>query len=268
MTGRPIRALITDDEPSARDSVRALLARTPDVETVGECADGPETLRSLIELRPDHLFLDVQLPGWNGVETLERIPDDQMPVVVFVTAFEDYALPAFDHHAADYLLKPYSDSRFNLALARVRERLEQRSAGELRRSLVALAERAMAVSRGRAEGFTRPEYLKCVPVGTATGVVMVPTSEIRWVEAAGDYARLHTGTRTFLVRSTMAALEERLDPAGFVRIHRSTIISLDRLQEIRGAPSSDHVVVLKDGTSLPISDRGREHLSRALGIRL
>jgi two-component system LytT family response regulator len=264
---RRIRALICDDEPAARDSIRTLLQREPDVETVAECATGPDTLRCLLELRPDLLFLDVQLPGWNGVEVLQQTPAEAMPVVIFVTAFDDYALPAFDHKAADYLLKPYSDARFSLALGRARERLDHRSTLDLRRDVLALAERVA----GPEPGLTRPaagSYLKCLPMGTATGLSLVRTSEIKWVEAAGDYAKVHAEGRSFLLRATMQGLERRLDPSKFIRIHRSTIINLDFVQEIRGSHGAEYAIVLKDGTSRPASERGREQLARALGIRL
>ena len=269
MTAHRIRALITDDEPAGRDSIRSLLARHPDVEVVGECSTGPETVRAVADLHPDLLFLDVQLPGRSGVEVLREIPDELKPVVIFVTAYDEYALRAFDLFAADYLLKPYSDARFHTAVARARQRLDQQSLGELRGALLALADRARAT--GVAEpsaGQAGAKRLERLTIRTAGGVSILRTDEIAWIEATGDYARVHAGGKSFLIRTTMGSLERRLAPESFVRIHRSTIVNVSFVRELRGSATTEYAVVLKDGTVRKISGRGREQLARALDVRL
>ena len=271
---RPIRVLITDDEPAARRSIRALLAPCADVRVVGECVTAQETVRAILDGQPDLLFLDVQLPGASGLEVLARVPPQSMPVVVFVTAYDEYAVSAFDHHAADYLLKPYSDSRFRTALERARLRLRERGLEELRGRLLELAADAGQVAPGEAERpapaatASRSPHTRRLAVRTGDRVTILPAGEVEWVEATADYVRLHAAGRVHLLRSTMSALERRLDPSRFVRVHRSTIVNIDFVREIRGSTDADYLAVLRDGTTRRVSGRGRELLSRLLGERI
>lgn len=266
---RPLRAVITDDEPSGRDSVRVLLAREPDVDTVAECATALETVQAVTEHRPDLLFLDVQLPGPGGLEALERIAPQDMPVVVVVTAHDEYALRAFDVHAADYLLKPYSDARFRIALARARQRLEQDALERLRRGLLALARRAGGETVAGAGPARRAGgYVERLAVPTSTGLRILRMDEIAWIEAARDHACVHTAAGAWIVRLTMGGLERRLDPARFARIHRSTIVNVDFVTDLEGSPSRDYAVVLRNGVRRPVSGRGREQLARLLELRI
>jgi two-component system, LytTR family, response regulator len=261
-----IRVVITDDEPTARAGLRALLAHEPDLTVVGECANAAATLRALVDLAPDLLFLDVQLPGLSGIELLDRIPPTRAPVVVFVTAYDQYAVPAFDHHAADYLLKPYSDDRFRLALSRARQRLEHRELRGLRQRVLDLA---AAVDPGsepiHADSPTSPHYITRLVVKSARRTVVVSVDQITWIEAAGDYARLHVDTKSYLHRATMAELEARLDPSRFVRIHRSTIVNIGALAEVRQVNAEEYVAMLTNGCLRPVSKRGRENLGQLLG---
>ena len=264
-----IRVLISDDEPAANASVRSLLAKHPEAVLVGECSTGPETLRAVFDLRPDVLFLDVQLPGKSGVEVLGEIPIEALPAVVFVTAYDQYALQAFDNHAVDYLLKPYNDARFHLAFERAKARLELGALADDRRRLVALVDEIRQRDRLPTQFEPPgPPYPERLPIRTAAGVIVIPVAEIGWVEAAGDYLRIHTGEQSYVTRCTMTALESRLDPARFVRVHRSTLVNLAYVRELKGTPATDYVVVLRDGAKRGISGRGREELSRALGVRL
>jgi two-component system LytT family response regulator len=257
-----VRALITDDEPAGRASVRALLARDARVEIVGECATGPETIRAIRDSHPDLLFLDVQLPGQSGIAALNEVPEEIRPVVIFVTAHDAHALHAFEFEAADYLLKPYSDARFRKALDRGIARLDRGRVSELRRRLIEIAaglgdaSDEAPVSRASAR----------LAVRTASGVRLIDTDDVMWIEAERDYARLRTRAGEFLLRTTMSALERRLDPRRFVRIHRSTIANLEFIAELRDADAGDSEVVLRTGARLRASERGRRVLMRALHV--
>lgn len=257
-----VRVLITDDEPAGRASVRALLAQDARVEIVGECATGPETIRAVRDHHPDLIFLDVQLPGQSGIAALADVPEELRPVVIFVTAFDAHALHAFDLEAADYLLKPYSDTRFRKALDRGLARLDRGRVSELRRRLLEIAgglgETSDEAPTGR--GASR------LAVRTGNGVRLIDTNDVMWIEAERDYARLRTRAGEFLLRTTMAALERRLDPRRFVRIHRSTIANLEFVAELRDADAGDSEVVLRSGARLRASERGRRVLLRALHV--
>jgi two-component system LytT family response regulator len=257
-----VRVLITDDEPAGRASVRALLARDARVELVGECATGPDTVRAIRDHHPDLLFLDVQLPGQSGIAALAEVPEETRPVVIFVTAFDAHALHAFDLEAADYLLKPYSDARFRKALDRGIARLDRGRVGELRRRLLELAG---ALPGAESEG-TGARPASRLAVRTAGGVRLIDVDDVMWVEAERDYARLRTRGGEFLLRTTMTALERRLDPRRFVRIHRSTIANIQFVAELRDADAGDSEVVLRTGDRLRASERGRRVLLRVLHV--
>jgi two-component system LytT family response regulator len=238
-----IRALVVDDEPLARRGIRVRLERAADVEVIGESANGPEAVAAIRELSPDLVFLDVQMPGLDGFGVVEQVGAERMPPVVFVTAYDAHALKAFDVHALDYLLKPIDDERFDVAVERARRRITERAA--LGRQLAAvLAElrdrRILIKDRGK--------------------VIIVNEADVDWVEAEGDYVRIHTGGRGHLLRETMAAMAERLDPARFARIHRSTIVNVSRIRELKPHPNREYTVVLHDGTRLKLSRGYRDAL--------
>ena len=257
-----VRVLITDDEPAGRASVRALVARDARAEVVAECATGPETVRAVLDHHPDLLFLDVQLPGQSGIAALNEIPEAMRPVVIFVTAHDAHALQAFDFETADYLLKPYSDARFRKALDRGIARLDRGRVTDLRRRLREIAEGL----GDDADVATTPPAAERLPVRIGGGVRLIDLDEVVWVEAVRDYARLHTRNGEYLLRTTMAALEERLDPRRFVRIHRSTIANISFVSELHGAEAGESDVVLRTGKRLRASERGRRVLLRALHV--
>lgn len=261
-----VRVLITDDEPAGRASVRALLAGNPRVEVVGECATGPETVRAIREHHPDLLFLDVQLPGQSGIGALGDVPEPIRPIVIFVTAYEAHALRAFDFEAADYLLKPYSDARFRLALERGFARIDRGNIRALRRQLLEIAGGLGDGGELAARHASGSPAANRLPVRTGTGVKLLDVGDVLWIEAVRDYARVHARSGEYLLRTTMAALERRLDPARFVRIHRSTIANVAYVNELRGADTTDGEVVLRTGARLKASERGRRLLMRALNI--
>ena len=256
-----IRALVVDDEPLARRGIRQLLAPYPDIVIVGECRDGREAVRALVRVRPDLLFLDIQMPGLDGLGVVRLYGAERMPVTVFVTAHDEFAVRAFEAQALDYLVKPLSEARFRATIVRVRERIRVHDA-------VTLAGRLSALLRS--DGFGRagePDATRGtvdsdskaagpIAVPTETGTVLLDTAEIDWVEAHEDHVRIHAGVRHHRLRDSLAALEARLDPARFARIHRSVIVRLDQVREWKtSASTGDAAVVLRDGTELPVSRR-------------
>jgi two-component system LytT family response regulator len=237
-----LRALIVDDEPLARRGIRARLLAAGGVEVVGECGSGREAVRAIGELAPDLVFLDVQMPGLDGFGVVDAVGAGRMPTVVFVTAYDQHALRAFEARALDYLLKPIDDERFAVMVARARQRVAERRAGA---RADAAGERLAVRDRGR--------------------VLLVEPAEIDWVEAEGDYVRLHVGGRGHLHRETMAAMEARLAPLRFARIHRSAIVNVARVREVRPRGDREYTVVLRDGTRLGLSRGYRDRLRALLG---
>jgi two-component system LytT family response regulator len=251
-----IRALIVDDEPLARRGIRQLLAPFPDIAVVGECRDGREALRALATLAPDLVFLDVQMPGLTGFDVIRLHGVERMPATVFVTAHDEFAVGAFETQALDYLMKPLTEERFAAAIARVRRRMRAEDALALARRLSALLEQNGARSASPAGGRTggRPPGAARVAVATARGELLLDPGEIDWIEADDYHARIHAGPKSHRIRESLAALESRLDPAQFARIHRGAIVRLDQVRELRDHPAGGQVV-LRDGTSLPVSRR-------------
>jgi len=262
-----VRALIVDDEPVAREGIRVLLADDPDVEVIGECGDGDEAVEAIRELEPDLVFLDVQMPECDGFAVIEELGPENMPTVVFVTAYDQYALRAFDVAALDYLLKPFDDERFAAALDRAKAQIRQAEVGQLSRRLIALLETQTAEADARAEAPPQG-YLKRVMLKTGGRVIFRKVEEIDYIEAEGDYVRLHMGEESHLLRDTMKRLEEQLDPSRFARTHRSTIVNLDRIKELHPYFHGDYIVLLKDGTELKLSRGRRADLERRLGRSL
>jgi two-component system LytT family response regulator len=259
----PVRVLVVDDEPLARSGVRALLERDPEVQVVGEAADGRQAVDAIAAVRPDLVFLDVQMPEMDGFAVLREVGAERMPAVVFVTAYDQFALRAFDVAAVDYLLKPFDDERFALAVDRAKRSLRGADAGDLGRRLVDLLEARTAAEAGT----PAQPYASRLMVKSASRTVFLRVEEIDWIEADDYYARLHVGGRAHLLRETMASLEQRLDPGRFFRVHRSAIVNLDRVREMQPLFRGEHVLILHDGTRLKLS-RGRlDRLEAALAGR-
>lgn len=238
-----LRVLIVDDEPLARDGVRARLAGHADVVLVGECGDGPSALSALQQQAPDLVFIDVDMPGMSGLDVLEAIPPEQRPLTVLLTAYEQFALRAFELRALDYLLKPIDDERFADALDRARD--------------------ALALRRGEVPAQVA-RYATRFQVRLGHRVRLVHVDEIDWIEAQGDYAGLHAGEQVHLLREPLQRLGARLDPACFARIHRSTIVRLDRIAEMQALSNRDHLLRLRDGTVLRASRTYVDALRAAL----
>ena len=265
-----IRTLIVDDEPLARETVRLRLEREGDVEVVGEARDGPEAVQVIRELAPDLVVLDIQMPGLDGFEVLDRVRPHLLPTVIFVTAYDRFAIRAFEVHALDYLLKPFTAERLRQSLEHVRRELERDSATAIREQMTALLDArvpdppaAAAPTRASvapAATTADEEYALRLTVRDGERFVVVRTDEIEWFEAAANYVRVHTRGKVFTVRGTMGALAMRLDPGRFARVHRSTIVNIDRVREIRPEWHGDFDVVLTDGTTLRLSRSYRHTL--------
>lgn len=267
-----MRVLIVDDEPLARRRLRLLLERTPDVTIVGECAEGNEAVSAILSSAIDVVFLDVQMPDLDGFGVVEAVGPDAMPCVVFVTAFDRYALDAFEVCAIDYLLKPFEDSRFQQALERARERVHHRAVDDVNAQLYALMQRhgrlASAPNAARAEPLVADrKYDRRLAVQVGRHVRLVTAAEIDWIGAEGSYVRLHAGKASHLMRGSMRELEERLDPDLFVRVHRSTIVNVDRIHELHPMFHGEQAIILIDGTRLKLSRTYRDHLERLMGSR-
>jgi len=261
-----IRALIADDEPLARRGIRQLLEAHPDVVVVGESRTGRETVRALHSLAPDLVFLDVQMPQLDGFDVLRAYGPGRMPAVVFVTAYDEFAVRAFETHALDYLVKPVSDARFAEAMRHVRERLRSERALELAGKLEALLATHEGSGRwakgGAGRGAARPARRVVVP--TSNGDLVLDASEIDWIQADDYYAAVYALGKRHLIRESLASLEQRLDPTRFVRVHRSAIVALDRVRELRSSGLGEWAVVLRDGTRVPVSRRRREQVAEAV----
>jgi two-component system LytT family response regulator len=236
-----IRALVVDDEPLARSNLAVLLRLDREIEIVGECGSGQEGLEQIRGKSPDLVFLDVQMPECDGFDVLELLGNDLPPAIVFVTAYDQYAVRAFEAGALDYLLKPFDNARFDRALARAKERI--------------LA------------GKDLPRRIDRLPIKSSGRVLFLKVSEIDWIEAADYYACLHVGAKTHLLRRSMSELERDLDPAIFCRIHRSTIVSLERVRSLKLGEDGEYEVLLDNGTGLRMSRGYRKQLQSRLGIR-
>ena len=249
------RVVIADDEPLARERLKMLLTGQTDLQLVAECQDGTSAIDAIRRLQPDLVFLDVQMPGATGFQVVESIGADRMPLVVFVTAFDKYALRAFDVHALDYLLKPFDKERFQQALERARQHLERPSNGDLQRRLLELVQ-DLKPAAPRLERFV---------IKSGGRVFFVRTDEIDWIEAAGNYVKLHVGNDTHLFRETMNALEAQLPAETFYRIHRSHIVNIERVKELQPWFNGEYVVFLRNGTRLTLSRGYREKLQERIG---
>lgn len=250
-----IRTLIVDDEPLAREKLRSFLESEPDIEILTECRDGREALLAIESEKPDLVFLDIQMPELGGFEVLENVEPENLPAVIFVTAFDQYALKAFEVHAVDYLLKPFDRDRLRQALDRARRERDRQELGEVQKQLRALL----------ADIDTqKPQFAERLVVKSAGRVVFVKVADIDWVDAAGNYVKLHVGGEGHLLRETMSHLEERLDPRRFLRIHRSTIVNIERIKELQQQFHGDYLVVLKSGQRLTLSRSYRDRIQGLL----
>jgi two-component system LytT family response regulator len=261
----PIRALVVDDEPLARERLHELLDEAPGVAVIGDAEDGPEALAAIQEQDPDLVFLDVQMPGMSGIDVIEEIGPEAMPVTVFVTAYDQYAIKAFDLAAVDYLLKPFDDERFEQALQRAREQIASQEDE-------AISDRLLRLLRERDPSLLEEEserddpYLERIAVQGRGKARIVPVDDLTHITADGSYAELHTGEDTYVIRERMKTLAARLDPNAFVRVHRSAIVRLDEIELILRGGGGNYAVRLNDGTRLSVSRSRIDELQNRLGV--
>ena len=250
-----IRTIIVEDEPLGRERIRALLKDDTDIQLIAECCDGPEAVASIEQNLPDLVFLDVQMPGMDGFAVLDTISVARMPAIIFVTAYDHYAVRAFEVHALDYLLKSFDPDRFQAALLRAKQEIRRSRDGHWNERLAGLLEDLQA----------RKNHLKRIVVRSAGRIVFLPVNEVDWIEAADNYVHLHAGRESHLIRETLQSLAGKLDPSKFLRIHRSTIVNVDRIRELRPLFHGDYAVKLLDGSELTLSRTFREKLAQPLG---
>lgn len=243
-----IRTLIVDDEPLARERLKRFLRDESDIELIGECGDGDSAVSDIRLRKPDLVFLDIQMPEKSGFDVIRSLGAKKLPIVIFVTAYDQYALQAFDVHALDYLLKPFNKERLRRAVSRVREQLAQKSATPVDERLLSLLEDL------------RPEkkYIERLVVKTSGRVFFLKVDEIDWIEAAGNYVKIHIGREAHMIRETMNGIENKLDPEQFMRIHRSTVVNIDKIKELHPMFSGDYAVILRNGAELSLSRNYRD----------
>ncbi len=252
-----IRALIVDDEPLARRRIRRMLAHHADVEIIGDSANGRDAILVIRDQAPDLVFLDVLMPEMDGFAVLEALSAEAMPLIIFVTAYDQYALRAFEVYALDYLLKPFDRQRFDKALQRAKARLVNERSDINQRALALLEELRAQTS-----------HVERMVIKSGGRAFFLKTDEIDWVEAEGKYVRLHVGKESYLVREAISGLEAQLDPKKFLRIHRSTIVNIDRVRELQPWFHNEYRVILRDGTELMLSRSCRKKLGDLLGNTL
>lgn len=251
---KTLRVLIVDDEPLARTGLAALVGRDAELECAGECGDGQSAIEAIESLKPDLVLLDVQMPEIDGFGVIRAVGPEQMPPVIFVTAYEEFALQAFRVHALDYVVKPFSDAALATALDRAKRIVRE---GQMQQLAERLSDLVGSVPR--------PDYLSRITVRVAQRVQIVRVTDIDWIEAADYCAKLHVDGSTHVLRVSLGALERLLDPSTFVRVHRSAIINLERLKEIVSDSSGDGIIVLADGTKVRMARSRRAAVDRLLG---
>jgi two-component system LytT family response regulator len=264
-----IRTLVVDDEPLARDGIVTMLAHDPEIELVGSCGDGHSALNAIRAHQPDLLFLDIQMPKRDGFEVLAELKRDERPTVIFITAYDKYAIQAFELNAIDYLLKPFRDGRFFSALARAKKEIRQNRAAGLDEKIEQLLRqmeelRKAAPAAAAMPGAANPDPADRVVLKTGSDIHFIRATDIVWVESQADFIKVHTTGAAQLVRETLQSLEERLDPAKFLRIHRSSLVNLDHVRKVTPALYGDYTVLMSDDTKLRLSRKNRGKLKQLI----
>jgi two-component system, LytTR family, response regulator len=262
-----IRTLIIDDEPLAREGVAVLCAADPEIEVIGQCSDGAAAVQSIRREHPDLVFLDVQMPKRDGFEVLEALAAPERPVVVFVTAYDQYAIRAFEACAVDYLLKPFTDKRFQQALVRAKNELRRNRTQEVDRRLEELLVRVNELRQGAPAATTpaKPEYAERIVVKASGDLHFIKTSDVLWIEAQGDFVKVQTLEQPQLVRETLQTMEQKLDASRFLRIHRSFLVNVQHIKRVAPALYGDHTVFMSDGSKLRLSRNYRSKLKAFIG---
>lgn len=274
MNATRIRAIIVDDEELARRGIEIRLQSHPDVEVIAHCENGREALEAIAREQPDLMFLDIQMPGLSGLDVLAHLPQESAPIIVFVTAFDRYALDAFEAQALDYLLKPINDERFDRSIERARQLWRQRNAlvqQQKLMQLLAATQGAGAIDadllRQYLHTVAEPRYADVIPIRDDAETVRLDVSTIDWIDAAGDYMCVHAGGRTYVLRETMKTLESILDPQVFQRVHRSTIVNVQRVRRLRPHTNGEYFLTLQDGQEIKLSRSYRDRVDQLLQRR-
>jgi len=254
----PIRALVIDDEPLAREMIREMLEADPEAEIIGECANGHEAIAAIRSLSPDLIFLDIQMPELGGFEVLESFKGNGLPYIIFATAYDQYAVRAFEVHALDYLLKPFDQERFDTAWQRAKTQIREERLNQREQHILALLEELKA----------GPQYLERLVVKTEGRVFFLDVDAIQCIEAEGNYIRVYNGQKAYLLRDTISGLESQLDPKKFLRIHRSAIVRIDKIKELQPWFHGEYHVILENGKQLTLSRNYRANLQEAVGKAL
>ncbi|MFH1739472.1 MAG: response regulator [bacterium] len=249
------RTLIVDDEPLARRKIRSLLERRSDVIVCGECSNGMEAFACIKEQSPDLVFLDIQMPELDGFNLIDAVGVENMPVVVFVTAFDQYAIEAFEKHALDYVLKPFNEKRLYVSLDRAIASIRGQQRDGIQDKLASILGDCRLAQR----------FIERIIIKKTNRECFIKVEEIDWIEAEGNYVDIHAGSETHILRETIKRLETRLDPGKFLRIHRARIVNIDRIKELQPGLNKEHVVIMEDGTRLTMSRRYRDRLNKAMG---
>lgn len=262
-----IRTLVVDDEPLAREGVIAMLALDPEVEVIGTCADGQSAMNAIRSQRPDLVFLDIQMPKQDGFEVLAGLRREERPMVIFTTAYDKYAIHAFELSAVDYLLKPFRDSRFLTALAKAKREIRQARSNDLNEKVEQLLAYMQELARSKAPPGMAPAHEETsdrVVLKTGSDIVFLRAADIVWVESQADFIKVHTTGPSQLVRETLQNLEERLDPSKFLRVHRSSLVNIDHVRKVTPALYGDYTVLMSDDTKLRLSRKNRGKLKQLI----
>ncbi|MFC2120381.1 LytR/AlgR family response regulator transcription factor [Bacteroidota bacterium] len=265
-----IRTIIIDDEQLARDGIKELLVGEDNIEILCECENGEEAIKAIEEFEPDLIFLDIQMPEYSGFEVLEKLNSATLPVIIFVTAFDKYAINAFEVNALDYLLKPFNDERFRTALSRAFDHIKNKAEAEISKNIISLIKnyqditsRTRELDHVRNYNFSKDEkYLSRIMIREKGKTIFIDVKDVKWFEAMDYYVRIHTEDSSFLLKESLLKLEKLLDPKKFLRIHRSSIVRFDEIKSMSPISSGDYSVILKDGTKLKLS-RTRKHLFKS-----
>jgi len=251
-----ITTVIVDDEPLARKFLREMLVNDPEVEIVAECGSGYEALRVVKKLKPDLLFLDIQMPELDGFAVLQALEWDHVPLVIFVTAYDQYAMRAFEVHALDYLLKPFDDHKFDRAMNRAKAQIRGRETRSAAEGMVGLLK----------ELNDRSSYIERIPIKSSDRIILLKTEKIDWIESDDNYVKIHCGKSSHQIRETISNLERQLNPAKFLRIHRSTIVNIELIESFQPMYHGEYRVILNNGAQLTLSRRYRDKVRQALGM--
>ncbi|MEJ5351155.1 MAG: LytTR family transcriptional regulator DNA-binding domain-containing protein [Melioribacteraceae bacterium] len=261
-----VRTIIVDDEPHAREGLRIRLKDYKEIEIIAECSSGIDAVKKINELLPDLVFLDIQMPGMNGFEVLKNLDDENIPMIIFVTAYDKYALKAFEFHAVDYLLKPIDKTRLKKAIDFAINEIENRRLKLYSQKFKTLADEYLNLISDKGIRTDEGKFINRISVKNKNIIKIIPVAEIDWIEAQGDYVCIHVNDEKFLLRDSLNSLENKLNPEIFIRIHRSSIVNIEKVEKLKSNEHGDYELFLKDGTKLKMSRTYKENFQKLSGF--